>query len=143
MQRLRHLPLLCLLILALLTNPTIAAGFVWCVDADGHATLEAAFAGECDPGKRPPAAASSTPLPELSVADDCGPCLDLSPAAQWGSPRSRQADAPATFPPEPAPPAVSVYLPGADRLPPVQHITLPTPRAPAPILWQRTVVLLI
>ena len=142
-RRLHKLSFQCLLVLSLLTSPVSSFGYVWCLDADGHATLEAAMAGDC--GLDNPAPTTADPLtPSLTGGvDDCGPCLDVSPSHQWGSPRSRQADTPSSCPAEFSPVTLARYskLPdlSLNNHPPVGTI----PRTPDPILHHRTIVLLI
>ena len=142
-RRLHKLPLLGLLVLSLLTSPLSSLGYVWCLDADGHATLEAAVAGDC--GLDNPAPTTADPLtPSLTGGgDDCGPCLDVSPSHQWGSPRTRLADTPSCCPAEFAP----VTVVRSSKLPELSLNNHPTadtiPRTPEPILHHRTIVLLI
>lgn len=142
-RRLHKLPLLCLLVLSLLTSPLSSLGYVWCLDADGHATLEAAVAGDCGLDKPAP---TTTDHPALSLTggdDDCGPCLDVSPSHQWGSPRSRQVDTPSSFAAEFSPVTVATYS-KLTQLSLNNHPSAATiPRTPDPILHHRTIVLLI
>ena len=142
-RRLHKLSFQCLLVLSLLTSPVSSLGYVWCLSADGHATLEAAMAGDC--GLDTPAPTTTdTFTPSLTGgADDCGPCLDVSPSHQWGAPRSRQGDTPVSLPAEFATVTVAAHTPLPDRIlnnrPPVDAI----PRTPDPILHHRTIVLLV
>ena len=142
-RHLHNLPILCLLILCLLTSPVSAFGYVWCVSADGHAVLEEAMAGDCGLDNPTPATDGNT-APALTIgADDCGPCLDISPAHQWGSPRTRQEQSPASIPAEFAPVAVVSSIPLPDRHQTSHFVATSPPRTPEPILHHRTIVLLI
>ena len=142
-RRLHKLPFLGLLVLSLLTSPVSSFGYVWCLDADGHANLEAAVAGNCGLDNLAPTSANPPATPLIRGGDDCGPCLDVSPSHQWGSPRSRQHDAPVSLPAELVTVTVAAHTPLPDRLlndrPPVDA----SPRTPDPILHHRTIVLLI
>lgn len=140
-SRIRYLPLLLLLIGSLLTSPASASGYVWCLSADGHAALEEAWGGDCAAAS--PAAPADPAEHSLGRTDgECGPCLDISSAHSWGTPRCRaDADpaalpvppvAVATTPPVVAPASLSGRFPYA-----------PLPRLSALILHHRTVVLLI
>jgi hypothetical protein len=142
-RRLHNLPILCLLILCLLTSPSVSFGYVWCVSADGHATLEEAVAGDCGLDN-PPLAAGGTSLPSLAASgDDCGPCLDVSPSRQWGSPRGRQNETPVSIPAEFAQVAVVAQTPLPGRLQTNHFVANPILRTPETILSHRTIVLLI
>lgn len=142
-RRLHSLPLLCVLLLCLLTSPARSFGYVWCLSADGHAELETAVAGDCARTPAIPAAAGPPALTLVGETDDCGPCLDISPALQWTSTRSRDDAAGSVLPMPPA--AVAGVAP--DHL----HRQLltnglvpdPPPRLSELILQHRTVVLLI
>jgi hypothetical protein len=142
-RRLHKLPLLSLLVLSLLTSPLSSLGYVWCLSADGHATLEAAMAGDCGLDDLAPTGANTPVAAWTGGGDDCGPCLDVSPSHQWGSPRSRQADTSSSFATELSPVTVATY----SKLPDLSlnnHRTAATiPRTPDPILHHRTIVLLI
>ena len=142
-RRLHKLPLLCLLVLSLLTSPLSSLGYVWCLDADGHATLETAVAGDCGLDKPAPTTTDNSTSSLTGGGDDCGPCLDVSPSHQWGSPRTRLADTPSCCPAEFTPVTVARY----SKLPELSVNNHPTtatiPRTPDPILHHRTIVLLI
>jgi hypothetical protein len=142
-RRLHKLSFPCLLILSLLTSPVSTLGYVWCLSADGHATLEAAMAGDCGLDNQFPLTADTLTPTLTGGADDCGPCLDVSPSHQWGAPRSRQDDTPVNLPAELATVTVAAHAPLPDRTlnnrPPVDAL----PRTPDPILHHRTIVLLI
>jgi hypothetical protein len=142
-RHLLQLSLQCLLVLSLATSPASSLGYVWCLSADGHTSLEAAMAGDCGLDNPVPTSAAA-PAPALTGgADDCGPCLDISPSQQWGSPRTRQDGTPASFPAEFAAVTVAAHPPVPARLlnsPSVADVTL---RTPDPILLHRTIVLLI
>ena len=142
-RRLHKLSFQCLLVLSLLTSPVSSLGYVWCLSADGHATLEAAMAGDCGLDNQFPLTADTLTPTLTGGADDCGPCLDVSPSHQWGTPRSRQGDTPVSLPAELATVTVAAHTPLPDRIlnnrPPVDAI----PRTPDPILHHRTIVLLV
>ncbi|NJC87721.1 MAG: hypothetical protein FIB02_04180 [Desulfuromonas sp.] len=142
-RRVHNLPILCLLLLCLLTSPVSTFGYVWCVSADGRATLEEAMVGDC--GLDTPAApADSAATSSLTIdADDCGPCLDVSPSHQWGSPRTRQNETSVGVPAEFVPVTVKTYALFPDQLQTGHFAVSPSPRTPDPILHHRTIVLLI
>jgi hypothetical protein len=139
-RRPHKLPVLCLLVLSLLTSPASSFGYVWCVSADGQATLETALGGDCGMDT----ATGDSPEPSLAAEDDdCGPCHDVSVAHQWGSPRNRQSETPVSIPAELASVIVATHLSLSERLPINPLAVDPTPRTPEPILHHRTIVLLI
>jgi len=142
-RRLHKLSILCLLILCLLTSQASTLGYVWCVTADGHAALEEAIAGDCGFDNPPPSTDGITSTALTIGANDCGPCLDISPSHQWGSPRTRQEEAPVSVPAEFAPVTVAAYISSPDHLQTNPFAVTPPPRIPAPILHHRTIVLLI
>ena len=142
-RQLLQLSLQCLLVLNLVTSPASSLGYVWCLSADGRASLEAAMAGDCGLNNLVPTTADA-PGPALTGGvDDCGPCLDISPSQQWGSPRSRQDGNPVSCPSEFAAVTVAAHPPVPERIlnnPSVADVIL---RTPDPILLHRTIVLLI
>ena len=142
-RHLLQLSLQCLLVLSLVTSPASSLGYVWCLSADGHASLEAAIAGDCGLDNPVPTTADA-PAPSLTGGDDdCGPCLDVSPSQQWGSPRCRQEGTPVSLPAEFAAMTVAAHPPVPERIlnnHPVADVIL---RTPDPILLHRTIVLLI
>ena len=142
-RQLLQLSLQCLLVLNLVTSPASSLGYVWCLSADGRASLEAAMAGDCGLDNPVPTTAVA-PAPALTGGvDDCGPCLDISPSQQWGSPRSRQDGNPASCPAELAAVTVAAHHPVPERIlntPSVADVIL---RTPDPLLLHRTIVLLI
>lgn len=142
LRRLHKLPFLCLLALCLLTSPASSLGYVWCLSTDGHAAVEAAMAGDCGMDNPVPATAAADGLALTVADDDCGPCLDVSTAHQWGSPRSRQEETPASIPIEFVPLAVAAHTPVPDSIL-NQRVANAVPRTPEPILHHRTIVLLI
>ena len=142
-RRLHKLSLLCLLVVCLLTSPASTFGYVWCVSADGHVSMEAAQAGDCGMDIQAPTI-TGTPAPSLTGGvGDCGPCLDVSASHQWGSPRSRQDETPLGFSAEFAPAIVAAHSPLPDRLLNDYPTGDAIPRTPDPILHHRTIVLLI
>ena len=142
-RRLHRMPILCLLVLCLLTSPASSFGYVWCVGADGHATLEAALAGDCGMDSPAPPAGDFLAPALIAETDDCGPCLDISSLPRWGSGRARGTDAPVSIPVPLAAAASAPYLPLPDRLPAHHCVASLTPRPPDPIRHHRTTVLLI
>ena len=142
-RRLHNLPLFGLLLLSLLTSPVSTFGYVWCVTPDGHSALEEAVAGDCswdhhDEDKDRYAAAALT-----VGADSCGPCLDVPHKDQWGSSRSRQGELPVILSTNIGPIIVATQTPLPEGLLNTHRVIDPLPRTPAPILHQRTIVLLI
>lgn len=142
-RRLHKLPFLCLLALCLLTNPAGTFGYVWCVSADGHAALEVATAGNCGLDNPVPTTDANPSVSLTIETDDCGPCLDVSPSHQWGSPRSRQDQAPVSFPTEFPLLVVGMPTPPPARFLNQHRVVNLSPRTPDPILHHRTTVLLI
>jgi hypothetical protein len=142
-RRLHNLPILCLLILCLLSSTASTSGYVWCVSSDGHATLEGAVAGDCGLDNPTPATNGITSTSLSIGTDDCGPCLDVSPSHQWGSPRPRHDGCPVSVPAEFAPVAIVAYTSLPVRSQTSHPVAAPTPRTPEPILHHRTIVLLI
>jgi len=142
-RRLHKLPFLCLLVLSLLTSPASSLGYVWCVSADGQATLETALVGDC--GMDAPALqAEGSPVLALTAAtDDCGPCHDISHTPRWGSARSRNTEVPVSIPAPLVPFVVAAHDSLTGRFLNSSFFVDPTPRTPDPILHHRTIVLLI
>jgi hypothetical protein len=143
MRRLHHLPLLCVLVLCLLTSPVLSFGYVWCLSDDGHAVLETALAGDCGLAGPSPAAAEVPALSLNAGPEDCGPCLDISAALQWGSSRGRDGTSPANLPAPLAPAAVAALTPPVNPFLTTGLIPDPAPRVSEPLLHHRTTVLLI
>lgn len=142
-RRLHKLPFLCLLVLCLLASPASSFGFVWCVSADGHVTLETALAGDC--GMDAPLSPADDFADHLLAAqtDDCGPCHDISNAPSWGSARSRNTGNPDSLPAPLAPVIVATQLSLPERLLNNRPVAESNPRTPEPIRLHRTIVLLI
>jgi hypothetical protein len=143
LRRLYFLPLLSLLIISLLIGPAITSGYVWCVTLDGHRALETVIAGDCaadSHGQSTESPADSTLT--AKPGDGCGPCLDVSTSSHWGNCRSRQDKLPATLPVDFASTVVVATVPLPARHLDTHRIDTP-PRIPDPILYHRTIVLLI
>lgn len=143
-RRLRLLPLLCVLLLCLLSSPGGALGFVWCIGADGHshATPITGPATDCC------SAAATThadghPPGLLDNADDHGQCLHFAVTGQLGTGSSRDGrtldDSPATSRAPTFIPAQSGSAQGLSN----GLIPDAPPRVSEPLLHHRTTVLLI
>lgn len=143
LRRLLQLPLLCVLVLSLLASPMSDLGYVWCLSADGHASVETAVAGDC--GGSAPARLGFDLCADSSAGDDddCGPCLDVSSAPSWGSSRSRDCDSPASLPVPSAAFAAAALPHRSARALSIGHVAEPTQRTPEAIRSHRTIVLLI
>lgn len=142
-RRTFNLPLVCLLIIGLLAGSARASSYVWCVSTDGdHSVLEFAPAGDCSRDDCLPASDSVAAAALDATADDCGPCLDISSSHQWNVSRSRQVDVAAT-PLDIAPDAVTARPSLPERSLATLRLVDRPPRVPAPLMHQRTVVLLI
>jgi hypothetical protein len=144
-RRFPHLPLLCVLVLCLLTSPVSPFGYVWCLNADGHVELEAARADDCSLDC-PPLSAGNPPTFTIDAeASGCGPCLDVSTTLQWGSVRGRDSrgGSPVSLPTPFTPPAVAAHTPQASNLLTKGLVAETSPRISEPILHHRTIVLLI
>jgi hypothetical protein len=140
-----HLPLLCGLLLCLLASPGGAFGFIWCIGADGHshAKLQAGQQ-ECCCNSQP--ASPADDHRDAGLSDPMGrhdDCLHIAITGQLGTHTGRDnylIDQPlvATDPTSATSLALQirqVLITGIFPEPP--H------RIPAPILRQRTIVLLI
>ncbi|AMV73442.1 hypothetical protein DBW_3135 [Desulfuromonas sp. DDH964] len=138
-----HLPLLCLLLLSLVTSGARVSGHVWCLSTDGQATLEAALANDCSMDG---AAARSGAPPHIALEagdEDCDHYLDISSSFKWGSPRVRDLTSHFDLPALPAivPAAFTASPTGAARV--ASHTPHVPPRLSAQIRQHRTIVLLI
>ncbi|TLM66788.1 MAG: hypothetical protein FDZ69_05485 [Deltaproteobacteria bacterium] len=145
-RRLFQLAVVCLLITGLFAGSASAAGYVWCVGADGeHAALEFAPSGDCSGDDCASLPDGSATLAHGAEGDSCGPCQDLSAADQWHVSRSRQGEAPvaAAAVDVPVAAAVAVPLPLPERFVNSHRLIDFPPQIPAPVLHQRTTVLLI
>lgn len=76
-------------------------------------------------------------------AGNCGPCLDITSSAPWGSTRSRDKGQSAASPVPQSPVVVNVPVHPTERFLTNRLFPDPSPRVPQPILHHRTVVLLI
>ena len=142
-RRLHNLPVLCVLVISLLTSPVSALGYVWCFNADGYAALEAAMAGDCST-ETPSLGLDGIATPSLTAGeDDCGPCLDVSPSHQYSTPNGRDDETLLLSLADSAPAVVAVNLPLPERSLNKKLFTDPPPRTPDLILHHRTTVLLI
>lgn len=143
-RRLRHLPLLCLLIISLLISPAVMSGYVWCVTEDGHGFLEEAIAGDCAADNHVEEAANIASAALSSAEDDgCGPCLDISTSHHLGTSRSRLDEQQASLFAGIAPTTVAAPVLLPDRDLNNHRIVVVPPRIPDPLLHHRTTVLLI
>lgn len=143
-RRLHNLPVLCLLLLALLTSPASASAFVWCIGADGHShanSTKSTGDGCCGTQQTAQPAACGQ---ELSTEEqDHGHCLHIALTGQPVLSGSRDSqtpdDAAAT---EPA--ACAKAFPHATAShPDARLLAKTTPRMAGPLLHHRTIVLLI
>ncbi|MHB8708144.1 MAG: hypothetical protein ACYC9I_04665 [Desulfuromonadales bacterium] len=142
-RRLHYLPILCVLVIGLLTSPLRPFGYVWCLGADGHVELETATAGDCDRAI-PALITVDCSAPTLGGdEDDCGSCLDISPLPQWGSTRGRDSDTPANLPALPAPVDVAAFNHPDIAILKNGLVTEDSPRVYELILQHRTTILLI
>jgi len=142
-RRFYHFPLLCLLVLSLVTSTASSFGYVWCLSADGHAEVETAIAGDCGVACTTP---SPVKVPALSLnaeADDSGACLDVSTSHPWGSPRTRDDNSQFSPLVALAPITIAIFSTAGDQCPINRHRPKPTPRIADPLQLHRTVVLLI
>jgi hypothetical protein len=140
-RRLHHLPLLCVLLVSLLSSPVGSLGYVWCVGADGQATLEIAAAGDCSMDSP---ALRADDSPALTAGpDDCGPCHDISSTPRWSSVRTRNLDTPVSPPAGQAAVIATTDLSLSGQLLINLFPVEPPPRVSEPILQHRTIVLLI
>jgi len=142
-RRLLQPPLLCVLILSLLVSPVSALGYVWCLSADGHASVETAVAGDCGGSAPTRFAHDLCADPPAGGDGDCGPCLDISSAPSWGSSRSRDSGSPASIPVASAAFAAAALPPLSARALSIGHVAEPTLRTAEAIRSHRTIVLLI
>lgn len=142
-RRFHSLPMLCLLVICLLTSPMRSFGYVWCLSADGHTELEAVVGGDCD---RTPLAQAAIDLSALTLddeGDDCGACLDVSPSPQWDSTRGRDGKTPASRITLSVPIAVAVLNHPVTPFFTNGLVPESSPRVYEPVLHHRTTVLLI
>ena len=142
MRSLLRLPLLCTLLLCLLA---IQGGYTWCIGADGHnhAKSTLSLAKECcDPHQ---AAASDQQGQEPGFSASAhGQCLHIAITSQWSTASSRDSqplDETAATIPSSSSLTSSLQLP----VPCLTNglIPEPSPRIAEPLLYHRTVVLLI
>ncbi len=139
-RRLHFVPLLWVLVLSLLASPARPFGYVWCLGEDGHATMETARAGNCD-GDAAALPAENLAAPALTgAADNCGACLDISPAPRWGTARVRTIDASKALPDAHVPALVGHHDRPAWFLNEQPRTDSP-PRPPATLRHHRTIVL--
>ena len=147
-RRLHKLPLVCLLVLCLLTSPASSFGYVWCVSDAGHATLETALDGVCslDLPTRP---VGDFPILTLNAdANDCdpypcGPCRDISNTLVWGPASGHDTETNISILASDAPAIVATHISLPDRFLLNHRATDITLRTPDSILYHRTIVLLI
>ena len=89
-HRLYHLPLLCVLVLCLLTGPGGALGFIWCLGADGHNHAKAVTGPVeacCEPHQ--PTAPEDCDSGLAAAANDHDQCLHITATGQLGRGSSR------------------------------------------------------
>jgi hypothetical protein len=147
-RRLHKLPLLCLLVLCLLTSPASSFGYVWCVSDAGHATLETASDDVCSLDL-PTRLVGDFPILTLNAdANDCdpypcGPCRDISNTLRWGPASDHDTETAVSIPASHASVIVATLLSLPDRFLTSRLAADLTPRTPDSILYHRTIVLLI
>jgi hypothetical protein len=143
-RRFHQLPLLCALLLCLLTSPGGALGFVWCIGADGHshATPLTGAGQDCCSAAQATAADGHTPG-LTGHAEDHGQCLHVAVTGQLGAGSSRDQQAldetPATYRSS----LCVVVQPRSGQCLTNGLIPDAPPRVSDPLLLHRTTVLLI
>lgn len=138
MRRIFQLPLICLLIVSLLTGSASAVNYVWCLSADGHhSAMEFAPGGDCSHD-------DCTALSILDSEDEtCGSCLDITSSHGWNVSRARHGDVTVATFAELAPANRSLWVPLPQRILNSHRLIDPPPRIPDPILHHLTIVLLV
>ena len=142
-RRILTLPLACLLVLSVLTNPASAYGYVWCLGTNGHAVMETAVAGDCGVDCGAPSSAEAPLFSVDADADGCGPCLDVSTSHQYRTPNNRDDETLLISLAESAPVVVAVHILLPELSLNSKLFADPPPRIPDLILHHRTTVLLI
>jgi hypothetical protein len=143
-RRFRHLPLLCALVLCLLTSPGGALGFVWCIGADGHShatPLTAADRDCCSAAQATHADGHASGLTDN--AEDHGQCLHVAVTGQLGAGSSRDGQALDEAPATNRSPLFTSLQPWSGELLTNGLIPDASPRVSEPLLLHRTTVLLI
>jgi hypothetical protein len=142
-RRFHNFPVLCLLVLSLLSSPISALGYVWCFSAEGYAALETAMAGDCG-ADSPTLVLEDIITPSLTTGeDDCGPCLDVSASYQYGAPNGREDEIFIFSLAESTAVSVDAHIPLPERSLNKNLFTDQSPRISDLILQHRTIVLLI
>lgn len=143
-RRFRHLPLLCALILCLLTSPGGALGFVWCIGADGHSHATPLTAADRDCCSAAQATHPDGHAPGLTDnAEDHGQCLHVAVTGQLGAGSSRDNQA---LDETPVTNRLSLFAsvqPWSGQRLTNGLIPDASPRVSEPLLLHRTTVLLI